>query len=999
MIRSGAARRASGNPRSAWPFGARRQRLGSADGLRWLRFAPFALFVLGILAYGAAFAWDMLDRFDLLNLVRDGFRDDAFYYFQIAYHMAEGRFSTFDGGLTRTNGYHPLWLFAVTPFYWVFDKTEALFAVKAFEIMLLAGGVALVAVAARVARLPWILLFAVLPALYAQPGMLLGMESALALFTLGLLFLAVCLFAHDPVRWRWLLAAVLFALPWARLEYLAIAVAVPMALCFIEWTGRLPGAAETATNGSSSRAPGLARFRLALPQAAVPLAGALAGMLVYFAYNGIVFGGVLPVSGATKAFWSHRRFHEEGGYDLAANFDAFTHSDFFDDELLIALEVCVYALLVWSLSRRFRSREGGLLLAFMVGVFGLAAGHLAKFAYSVLFVHPDFGKFAWYYIPAYLMEALVVPARCFVGLYVLRCVLGRRLPRTSDVLRFGGIVVVGVALLAKANFAAPFRFVDRHDELWFHGEGDLHAYSGVAAMNRLLPQNALVGSFDSGVVGYFARAQVMNLDGLVNSYGNKEALADRGNNVFDLFGLSYVGNIFYKTQPPNSLTGDARPVFEAHANGLSHQQRGPKQFRLYSRHESPARFRERMAVLLERQADGTRLLTEGRLAQAFATDCAADEVAAWSFGQPEERAVSTWTRVADGSCSTAFVVPKGSSSPVSVQRMALDEAVAFRVGGQRPAIKGEFDVYLLERRLFYVKDLCERADVETRFFLQLVPVGDDFDEGRESLGFNNANFMLEEYGGGRASWGEEGSPCLAEVPLPKYEIATASTGQFKAEGPVWEGVAPIDLERNAEGVGFSVAGRAAQAFALECAADEVALWSFAAPEKRAISTWTRTAAGSCMSVFMPQHGHSAPVRVRRATLEEALAQRVGGQAPAIRADSTQLDGFDVHLAEDALVYVKEACEQANVETPFFLHIVPAGNDFNDGREVFGFNNLDFMFRHRGVWSGDGGTPCLAEVPLPEYDIAEIRTGQYRADDWHRVWEGEVRLDQLATEGA
>ena len=993
MTRSGAARRVPGNPWPGWPFGAHGQRRESADGLRWLRTVPFALFVLGILAYGAAFAWDMLDRFDLLNLVRDGFRDDAYYYFQIAYHMAEGRFSTFDGGLTRTNGYHPLWLFAVTPFYWVFDKTEALFAVKAFEIMLLAGGVALVAVAARVARLPWILLFAVLPALYAQPGMLLGMESALALFTLGLLFLAVCLFAHDPVRWRWLLAAVLFALPWARLEYLAIAVAVPMALCFIEWTGRLPGAGETATNGSSSRAPGLARFRLALPQAAVPLAGTLAGMLVYFAYNGIVFGGVLPVSGATKAFWSHRRFHEEGGYDLAANFDAFTHSDFFDDELLIALEVCVYALLVWSLSRRFRSREGGLLLAFMVGVFGLAAGHLAKFAYSVLFVHPDFGKFAWYYIPAYLMEALVVPARCFVGLYVLRCVLGRRLPRTSDVLRFGGIVVVGVALLAKANFAAPFRFVDRHDKLWFHGEGDLHAYSGVAAMNRLLPKNALVGSFDSGVVGYFARAQVMNLDGLVNSYGNKEALADRGNNVFDLFGLSYVGNIFYKTQPPNSLTGDARPVFEAHANGLSHQQRGPKQFRLYSRHESPARFRERMAVLLERQADGTRLLMEGRLAQAFATDCAADEVAAWSFGQPEERAVSTWTRVADGSCSTAFVVPKGASSPVRVQRMALDEAVTFRVGGQRPAIKGEFDVYLVGSRLFYVKELCERTDIETPFFLHVAPVGrDDIDKGRESLGFNNADFILEEYGGGRASWGEDGSPCLAEVPLPEYKIATAGTGQFNEEGRLWGGVMPLDIERRADGVGLSVTGLTAQAFAMECAAGEVALWSFVGSEKRAISTWTRAADDSCMSVFVLQHGLPALVSVRRAALDEVLAQRVGGRAPAIHADSMRRGGFDVYLADDALVYVKAACERADVETPFFLHVMPAGED--------GFDNFDFALEHYGVWlgaQGEGG-PCLAEVPLPSYHIAEIRTGQYLMEDFHRVWEGVIGRDELIAEG-
>ena len=216
--------------------------------------ALFALFVAGILGYGAAFAWYMLDRFDLFNLLRDVSYDDAFYYYQIAYHMAEGRFSTFDGGLTRTNGYHPLWLLLLTPFYWVFDKTEALFAFKALEIVLIAGGVALVAVAARVARLPWFLLFAVLPALYAQTGMLFGLEAALVLFMLGLLLLAMCLFARDPMRWRWPLAAVAFALPWARLECAAVAVAATTALGFLEWSGRLSGAPDGSTHGAAGRA-------------------------------------------------------------------------------------------------------------------------------------------------------------------------------------------------------------------------------------------------------------------------------------------------------------------------------------------------------------------------------------------------------------------------------------------------------------------------------------------------------------------------------------------------------------------------------------------------------------------------------------------------------------------------------------------------------------------------------------------------------------------------
>ena len=397
------------------------------------RNAPFALFVVGILAYGAALAWYTLHRFDLVNLIREGYWDDPFYYYQIAYHMAEGRFSTFDGGLTRTNGYHPLWLFLLTPFYWLFDKTEALFAFKAFEIMLLAGGAALVAVAARAARLPWILLFAVLPTLCAQGGMLWGMEAALVLFMLGLLMLAMCLFARDPVRWRWPLAAVAFALPWARLEWAAVAVAATAALGFLEWSGRLSCARNAPPPTAVPCGPGIASrgalFRLLRLQAAVPLAGALAGVLVYFAYNGVVFGGIVPVSGVVKAdVRTPRLWEEEGGYALAKSFEAYVRSEAFDNELLIALEVCVYALLAWWLSGRVRNREDTLLLVFVTGVFGLAAGHLAMFAQCVLFLHPWQTMsllWEWYFVPAHLMEALVVPLRCCMGIYLVRRLVGR----------------------------------------------------------------------------------------------------------------------------------------------------------------------------------------------------------------------------------------------------------------------------------------------------------------------------------------------------------------------------------------------------------------------------------------------------------------------------------------------------------------------------------------------------------------------------------------------
>ena len=302
-----------------------------------LRNALFAMFIGGILAYGASFAWYLLVRFDLVNLLRDVNADDSFYYFQIAKNLSEGKFSTFDGGITRTNGYHPVWMLLITPFYYVLDAETALFAIKAFEIMLIAGGVTLIVLAARVARLPYILLFAMLPFLYRYRAFFQGLESAAALFMLGLLFLTMTLFARNPARWTWPLAAVAFALPWVRLEFAAVSVAATAMLCLVE---------RPARDRSPRASPAF--------QAYVPLFGACSGILVYFAYNWLVFGGIVPVSGAIKQVWSQNRWKQEGGYSLTANFHDFLQVPAFGTGLAVALGTCVCVLLVLWSTRRVR---------------------------------------------------------------------------------------------------------------------------------------------------------------------------------------------------------------------------------------------------------------------------------------------------------------------------------------------------------------------------------------------------------------------------------------------------------------------------------------------------------------------------------------------------------------------------------------------------------------------------------------------------------------------
>ncbi len=662
-------------------------------GVSRLRNALFVLFIGGILAYGAGFAWYMLDRFDLINLISNT-HDDAFYYFQIARNLAEGKFSTFDGGITRTNGYHPLWLFLITPFYWVFDKEAVLFAIKAFEIMLVAGGVALVTAAARLARMPWILLFALLPILYQQHWLFRGMEAAAALFMLGLFILAACLFTRSPARWKWPLAAVAFALPWVRLEYIAVSLAATAALCLVEWSRRespFPSPVE-GEEGLGTPERGLAHSVLAMNTVA-PLLGAVAGILVYFAYNGIVFGGVTPVSGATKQMWSQARWEHEGGYSFVQNFRDILQLPAFDYELVVALEVCFYVLLVWWFARRSRSREDWLQLAFLVGVFSLAAGHLAKFAQTVLTIHPPLGPWPWYFVPAYLLMTLIVPVRCYVAIYFIRRFVGPRSPWAANILSVGIVIAGAVFLFAKADFTEPFQraeaisVLNRTDDKSWNKWTEV-VYGGTQLMNRVLPEDSVVGAWDGGgVIGYFSRFPVVNLDGLVNSYdyfhatnADKDDGSDKFTPLYREFGITHFAVLKrFESSLLSILIMHYAVPKRFQSSLLSILNRMELQLRpigLPADENTVARTWERIEPHFDHQSDSIGLIVDGRLTQAFVRNCAPNELIVLSWvGLGEETVAKAWTRTQTGLCVAALVLPHNALPPVRIETMPMGDYV------------------------------------------------------------------------------------------------------------------------------------------------------------------------------------------------------------------------------------------------------------------------------------------------------------------------------------
>ena len=488
-------------------------------GSRAGRDGPFVLFLLGLLGGSAWFAYRLLSGLDFLELLHL-IPDDAYYYAQIARNLAAGQFSTVDGGITMTNGYHPAWLFLITPLYWVFDAEEALVAIKALEIGLLAGGVALVAVAARLARLPWILLAFVPLALSQHGGLVEGMEAAARVFAYGLMFAFLGGYARNAERWKWPLAGLAFALPWVRLEDLAVSVAVTGTLFLLELR-RFRGDGR----GSAVLTEPLASWT-SLP-ALGPLLAAAASLPVYCAYNSLVFGGPVPVSGAVKRAWSQYLWLRDGGYDFVRSFQETAAYEAFDGELLAVFEICAYLLILLWIGR---SRVDWFSTVFLVGAFGLAVGHLATFWHFVLNLHFAELVWPWYFASARLMMAILIPIRCYMGICLIRKFIMPNLPRMAGGLVLGVTILglgvqslgLGIRVLASDSGRAsaskssknPLKVADR-----LSAKNHTHInVLDVQIMDRILPSKSVVGAWNSGLVGYHSKFAVVNLDGLVNSY-------------------------------------------------------------------------------------------------------------------------------------------------------------------------------------------------------------------------------------------------------------------------------------------------------------------------------------------------------------------------------------------------------------------------------------------------------------------------------------------------
>ena len=116
----------------------------------------------------------------------------------------------------------------------------------------------------------------------------------------------------------------------------------------------------------------------------------------------------------------------------------------------------------------------------------------------------------------------------------------------------------------------------------------------------------------------------------------------------------------------------------------------------------------------------------------------------------------------------------------------------------------------------------------------------------------------------------------------------------------------------------------------------------------------------------------------RAAALEAEYASIAAREPEVRAH------FDVYVVGRTLHWLREPCAPSDIEPKFVLHLVYADpGDLPLERRRSGFDNLDFLFRDRGVRFGER---CMASIALPDHGIARVRVGQWLPAEGRNLWQ-------------
>jgi hypothetical protein len=448
-------------------------------------------------------------------------KDDSFYYLKTANNIALGLGSTFDG-INRTNGYHPLWMLNLVPIYWLLPHSP-LDALRVVMILIaIYHTIAAVILYYLVSRLHNEIVGMIVGLAWALSPFVLridlnGMESALYALLLLLLTYRITIFFKDSAgRWK------------LRIEKKRSLLVLGMlvALCMLARLDAvfLCAAILISSGFATVRSHGLHKNIAVMGLFSAPIC-LLVGS--YLLYNLISFGHLNTISGLIKSpafpipiqeffmrlLWPIAPIYTRTGIVAAFSVLAVAFAIVLAS-LVMSRSLRTFTRLIW---RRYDWLWIGALLLY------------AYISVSQTYI------FNWYYVPMILLFTLIFAD-------VLGIFIQSFKPNTIKIT----LAWMSASLVALYILIAASEFNARKNDTAYE------AFHASVWIKKHLPENAIGAAWNAGVISYFSDRQIINLDGLINSYAYYDAMK-RGEEpefvinqhvayVFDMYPVPASGN-------------------------------------------------------------------------------------------------------------------------------------------------------------------------------------------------------------------------------------------------------------------------------------------------------------------------------------------------------------------------------------------------------------------------------------------------------------------------
>ncbi len=481
---------------------------------------------------------------DIRELAANRLQDDSYYYLQPAWNFSRSGAFTFDGE-HPTYGFQPLWMIVLAILARV--SPDKLFFLRASVAL---GGVFFCLTGVALHRLTrgWLTGWraAIAPVLWTANYSLItiyitGKENALFAFLLVVSCVLIVRRMNAPARGAWVDGAVVGLMVLSRVNAVFPAL---LLLAVLWWQG-------AGTRAERARRAGMAAL------------GMLAVIAVWCLYAQIAFGALFPNSGTAKLFGSFAALGaaiEQHAPWVPANWieklvpgserALLSHPDLLTlpargvgiSYLFGLLPDLAYG--AWAGIFSFFGLLSFRLKVLLLAAVGIGSGIWVLIKLRGVSPEPEAairrGSAAvvgvillsaavnslgnWLLLPGYLLWGVwYTVAETLAMILAVTCLLGEGLELLSKVkTRLSGMAnntaLLAISLLSVVGLILVWTHWLPHEYVVAPDGTQQEEYAAADWMNNNLPPGARVGSFSSGLLGYFGRTYtVINLDGLANS--------------------------------------------------------------------------------------------------------------------------------------------------------------------------------------------------------------------------------------------------------------------------------------------------------------------------------------------------------------------------------------------------------------------------------------------------------------------------------------------------